>query len=31
SFEIVMVWHERTHRLAPQQWLRELLRGCVNG
>jgi DNA-binding transcriptional LysR family regulator len=25
SFEIVMLWHERTHRSAPHQWLREQL------
>jgi DNA-binding transcriptional LysR family regulator len=28
-FEIVMAWHERTHRSAPHQWLRELVRQCA--
>jgi DNA-binding transcriptional LysR family regulator len=29
GFELGLVWHERTHRSAPHQWLRELLRQCA--
>jgi DNA-binding transcriptional LysR family regulator len=30
AFEIVAAWHERTHRSAPHQWLREVLKVCVS-
>jgi DNA-binding transcriptional LysR family regulator len=28
-FEVAMAWHERTHRSAPHQWLREMVLQCA--
>jgi DNA-binding transcriptional LysR family regulator len=29
AFDLALAWHERTHRSAPHQWLREVLRQSI--